>query len=1011
MVCCERTNRGAGDFGERFFHALWRPLVKRCVFPSDTALQRRQKELLIPIWAITIFLSSLCTLWFGVGSTVGSTTLTPPMIVTGTVFSAASLALIIWTMRGGRMSDRQVNMTCFGGTVMAILMDLFAGGIFDGWMMSLFFVMVHTSCISPEGLSEGMLQCGVGWLMKAVVHMWLLLQFLGDVLDVNIYSWVPATNFPSRPQLEPDVSAWRSIMGIIIVSLTSVIGRQAARSLHDERQKQQAAVELAKKVAQAMARFDLAEAEQYVSPADVSLGGTPLRPNSEALSSCPELAAAFARLLSNLRRYRPFLPDALFVSSEHIEIDNAVRVDLDTLTPHTRESSTVGQDMSADSPLSPVGSGDSVSRSVSASRSMALGLRHRTVALLSAQMDFGACAAMESAPLEIGGRFVASVLGCVRTAQGVVQQFDVHGVFVSFGARGEAPDDAARACGCAINIRDVVAPMCSKCPSGRGPRLGVAVSWGTCIVGSVGDSDKRAFQIVGRPADLAKALAPLSVRAMPAGENGAVCDADTAQRAEGQGIAVSRLGPTPDGAGPEWAAGGRWEGTELYQIMDDSKCPAAMLRKEAAELERLPEHLRILLDELQAPRTIPQGRAPHRRGWVELASGDFGRVFAAHLRSLGDDVAVKELRDTGTGHGDALSKRVNFLREMRNLHETPVNQVLRFYGWAPGTQGELYMVTEMCANGALPRWLGGNLSPSARGRLALLVAVSVGRAVAYFHSVGKVHMDIAARNVLVTAAGELRLGDLGLLTSAGSPAPVIAVCWSPPESVAARAARRQAEKPHDLWSFGCLLYEVLSGARPWHHVRPSSNARNDGHALLRAVARKLSDGELPFPPGEPPGAVEADNVCARLWSHTVLPLWSRDPADRPAMRDVVDRALQLRGDGGDSVSGIFSVAPRVEDPPKPKWGIDAVLGRKRAGTRAAAPPATGRKTPPRTDTGGLARSRTAATEAALTARSRTAATEAALTAAPEEEGNEMSDYFEGSEYFAIRNEQRVAVAK
>ena len=38
---------------------------------------------------------------------------------------------------------------------------------------------------------------------------------------------------------------------------------------------------------------------------------------------------------------------------------------------------------------------------------------------------------------------------------------------------------------------------------------------------------------------------------------------------------------------------------------------------------------------------------------------------------------------------------------MRNLHGTPVTQVLRFYGWAPGLRGELYMVTELCGRGGL----------------------------------------------------------------------------------------------------------------------------------------------------------------------------------------------------------------------------------------------------------------------------------------------------------------------
>ena len=203
-----------------------------------------------------------------------------------------------------------------------------------------------------------------------------------------------------------------------------------------------------------------------------------------------------------------------------------------------------------------------------------------------------------------------------------------------------------------------------------------------------------------------------------------------------------------------------------------------------------------------------------------LGAGGMGSVYAAVDVKFRRTVAVKFLSQRWS---DADSRR-RFVREARTASSLNHPHILTIHDIGE-LEGRQYLVTEFVDGGTLRDWMTG--APRTwRDVLNLLVGVADGLATAHEH--GIVHRDIKPQNILVSKAGYAKLADFGLAkvlatdgaatmadeTSADATAIGVVMGtagYMSPE----QAAGAVVDARSDIFSFGVVLHEALSGRRPF----------------------------------------------------------------------------------------------------------------------------------------------------------------------------------------------------
>ncbi|HYS09662.1 MAG TPA: protein kinase [Myxococcales bacterium] len=195
----------------------------------------------------------------------------------------------------------------------------------------------------------------------------------------------------------------------------------------------------------------------------------------------------------------------------------------------------------------------------------------------------------------------------------------------------------------------------------------------------------------------------------------------------------------------------------------------------------------------------------------ELGRGGMGRVYVAHDLKLDRDVALKVL---SPGEHDEQDIR-RFEQEARAAGALEHPNVVAVHDI--GThQGAPYIISELLQGHTLRDALEGGPLPTAT---ALDYARQLARGLAAAHAKGVVHRDLKPENLYVTEQGVLKILDFGIAKLAAAPAALApstdsgtligTVGYMAPEQVRAQSVDRRA----DLFAFGAILYEMLTGRR------------------------------------------------------------------------------------------------------------------------------------------------------------------------------------------------------
>jgi class 3 adenylate cyclase/Cdc6-like AAA superfamily ATPase len=263
------------------------------------------------------------------------------------------------------------------------------------------------------------------------------------------------------------------------------------------------------------------------------------------------------------------------------------------------------------------------------------------------------------------------------------------------------------------------------------------------------------------------------------------------------------------------------------------------------------------------PSSFAGGRYAVRRF---LGEGGRKRVYLAHDEKLKRDVAVAVIKTDGLD-AQGLSRVQREAQAMAQLGDHANIVTIHDVG---DDAGQPYIVSQYMSGGAVD-----TLEMPLPIERTLEIAKGVCRGLAHAHKHGVVHRDLKPGNVWIAADGTAEIGDFGLavafeqsrLTMHGML--VGTVAYMPPEQALGSEVTPRA----DLYSLGCMLYELITGKPPFTSDNPTA-----------VISQHINT-----PPVAPSWLAEG---CPQELEDIVLRLLAKDPSERPASADEVLAMLE-----------------------------------------------------------------------------------------------------------------------
>jgi serine/threonine-protein kinase len=229
---------------------------------------------------------------------------------------------------------------------------------------------------------------------------------------------------------------------------------------------------------------------------------------------------------------------------------------------------------------------------------------------------------------------------------------------------------------------------------------------------------------------------------------------------------------------------------------------------------------------------------------AQIGEGGMGQVYRAHDTRLNRDVALKVLPDAFADDADRFAR---FTREAQTLASLNHPHIAAIYGLEE-YDGLRALVMELVEGEDLSQRLARGPIPLDE---ALPIAKQIAEALEAAHEQGIIHRDLKPANIKVTPDGVVKVLDFGLSKLNDPNVPNVsngpnALSLSPTITSPAlmtgmgvllgtaaymspeQAKGRQADKRSDIWAFGCVLFEMLTGNRPF-----------DGEDMVDVLSRVL----------------------------------------------------------------------------------------------------------------------------------------------------------------------------
>ncbi|MDO8615442.1 MAG: protein kinase [Dehalococcoidia bacterium] len=253
-----------------------------------------------------------------------------------------------------------------------------------------------------------------------------------------------------------------------------------------------------------------------------------------------------------------------------------------------------------------------------------------------------------------------------------------------------------------------------------------------------------------------------------------------------------------------------------------------------------------------------------------LGEGGRKRVYLAHDARLDRDVAIAVIKTDGLD-AEGLTRVRHEAQAMGRLGDHQHIVTVHDIG---EEDGQPYIVSQYMAGGDLE----GLLREAEGHRLpidhAVRITNQVRQALEYAHGRGIIHRDLKPGNIWMTADGTAKLGDFGLAVALDRSRVTMAgmmlgtVAYMPPE----QALGRQADARSDLYSLGCVLYEMVTGRPPF--LGDDTVAIISQHINTAPVAPTWHNPDVP-----------------RALESLVMRLLAKNPDERPESASAILDAL------------------------------------------------------------------------------------------------------------------------
>jgi len=204
---------------------------------------------------------------------------------------------------------------------------------------------------------------------------------------------------------------------------------------------------------------------------------------------------------------------------------------------------------------------------------------------------------------------------------------------------------------------------------------------------------------------------------------------------------------------------------------------------------------------------------PARIGKYELQEylgGGMSHVYRATDTVIGRTVAVKVLTEKGREDGEV---KARFLAEARVAGSISHENILGIYDFGEDEEHRPFMVMEFLVGENLRHAIKHNHTGDLRNKIRM--SLQLAKALEYLHTQKIVHRDLKPENVHITPNGNVKLMDFGISKKEGMDLTRTGFMVGTPYYMAPEQVTGGAITPKaDLYAFGVLLYELLTGVHP-----------------------------------------------------------------------------------------------------------------------------------------------------------------------------------------------------